>query len=366
MTEAAPITFGPQVCADLAAGATREWLVADGLGGYAMGTVSGLRTRRYHALLVIADAANPAVRRVGLVALDPVLTLASGAVLRLGTHEWASGAVNPDGYRYLESFSLTDGVPRWRWRIGDVVLERELAMVHGSPSLGVVYRLLSGSGAVGSGTVGSGAVGSGAVDGIELSVEAVCTWRDAHGERWAAGGAVLTTPAADGVVVENAYRLAGPGWQPAGAWYFGAYARQEAARGLNSVEDLWYAGRFSARLGPGDALEISAWAGDLGTRPAPAPAVVAAARQRARRIVAAARPASTAEATLVLAADAFVVESARGRDVRAEVFQLAAQQKWDLLELRRVGMTLEEVFIRVVAGEETDGGAETAGAAVPA
>jgi ABC-2 type transport system ATP-binding protein len=48
----------------------------------------------------------------------------------------------------------------------------------------------------------------------------------------------------------------------------------------------------------------------------------------------------------------FVVESPRGRDVRSEVFQLAAQQKWGLRELRRVGMTLEEVFMRVVAGEE--------------
>ena len=57
-------------------------------------------------------------------------------------------------------------------------------------------------------------------------------------------------------------------------------------------------------------------------------------------------------------AHAFVVEAARGRDVRADVFHVAAQQKWDLLELRRVGMTLEEVFIRVVAGEETDGSAE--------
>jgi ABC-2 type transport system ATP-binding protein len=51
---------------------------------------------------------------------------------------------------------------------------------------------------------------------------------------------------------------------------------------------------------------------------------------------------------------AFVIESPRGRDIRSEVFQLAAQQKWDLRELRRVGMTLEEVFMRVVAGEEPE------------
>jgi ABC-2 type transport system ATP-binding protein len=49
----------------------------------------------------------------------------------------------------------------------------------------------------------------------------------------------------------------------------------------------------------------------------------------------------------------FVVETARDRDVRADLFRLAAAQKWNLLELRRIGMTLEEVFIRVVAGEES-------------
>ena len=53
----------------------------------------------------------------------------------------------------------------------------------------------------------------------------------------------------------------------------------------------------------------------------------------------------------------YTVEAARGRDVRAEIFQLAAQQRWDLLELKRVGMTLEEVFIRIVAGEESAEGA---------
>jgi len=59
----------------------------------------------------------------------------------------------------------------------------------------------------------------------------------------------------------------------------------------------------------------------------------------------------------------FVVESARGRDVRGEIFQLAAQQKWVLLELRPVGMTLEEVFIRIVAGEESEGGVPVPAAA---
>jgi ABC-2 type transport system ATP-binding protein len=56
----------------------------------------------------------------------------------------------------------------------------------------------------------------------------------------------------------------------------------------------------------------------------------------------------------------FAVEAARDRDVRGEIFQLATDRRWRLLELRRVGMTLEEVFIRIVAGEETEVAAEEA------
>jgi ABC-2 type transport system ATP-binding protein len=56
----------------------------------------------------------------------------------------------------------------------------------------------------------------------------------------------------------------------------------------------------------------------------------------------------------------FAVEAARDRDVRGEIFQLATDRRWRLLELRRVGMTLEEVFIRIVAGEETEAAAEEA------
>jgi ABC-2 type transport system ATP-binding protein len=59
----------------------------------------------------------------------------------------------------------------------------------------------------------------------------------------------------------------------------------------------------------------------------------------------------------------YTVEAQRGRDVRSEIFRMAAEQRWDLRELKRVGMTLEEVFVRIVAGEEeaaADGAGEPA------
>ncbi|MFG1777586.1 amylo-alpha-1,6-glucosidase [Micromonospora sp. NPDC049048] len=292
------IRFGPQVCGDLTGGAAREWLVTDGLGGYATGTVSGLRTRRYHGLLVVAGE-TPASRRVGLVGLDPAVLLPSGARVRLGAHEWSSGDVDPRGFELLERFDLSDGLPRWRWRVGDVVIERELAMTHGRSCVAVVHRLVSGG-------------------PVRLDLAAVCTWRDAHGERRADGPAPRVEPVPGGAVVEGAFRLAGPDWAPEGQWWHGAHHREEAARGLNPDEDLWYAGRFSGALErPGDTVSVLAWAGELAEEPSPATEVVAAARARNRRVVAAAKPADEVEATLTLAADAFVVGTATGPDVVA-------------------------------------------------
>ncbi|MDT0531012.1 amylo-alpha-1,6-glucosidase [Micromonospora sp. DSM 115977] len=292
------IRFGPQVCGDLTGGTAREWLVTDGLGGYATGTVSGLRTRRYHGLLVVAGE-TPASRRVGLVGLDPAVLFPSGARVRLGAHEWASGDVDPRGFELLERFDLADGLPRWRWRVGDVVIERELAMTYGRSCVAVVHRLVSGG-------------------PVRLELAAACTWRDAHGERRADGPAPRVEPVPGGAVVDGAFRLAGPDWTPQGQWWLGAHHREEAARGLNPDEDLWYAGRFSGELGrPGDTVSVLAWAGELAEEPPPATEVVAVARARNRRVVAAAKPADPVEATLALAADAFVVRTSTGPDVVA-------------------------------------------------
>ena len=79
----------------------------------------------------------------------------------------------------------------------------------------------------------------------------------------------------------------------------------------------------------------------------PAPAV----RERIRAIAGVLSVQDVAGAN---GAGRFVVEAARDRDVRSEIFRMAAQQRWELLELKRVGMTLEEVFIRIVAGEESE------------
>jgi predicted glycogen debranching enzyme len=274
--------FGRQLCGDLAEASTREWLVADGLGGFAMGTVAGLRTRRYHGLLVVATE-PPGRRMLGLASLDPVLVIGD-ARIRLAVHEWSDGTVDPLGNVQLAEFDLTDGVPRWRWQIGDVILERELAADRGRPAVTVVHRLLHAS------------------RPVRLELSALGTWRDAHGERFAAGSPAVDV-FADGYVFEGVYRVAGPDFTPRGEWYVGVRHREEAARGLNDREDLWCAGMFAQDLEPGDALAVSAWAGDLSAPPAEG--VVERARARARALAANAHDATDTQ--LLLAADQFIV-----------------------------------------------------------
>ena len=282
------IRLGPQVCGTLAEAALREWLVADGVGGYAMGTVSGLRTRRYHGLLAVA-VDGPGTRMLGLAALDPVL-VAGDARFRLATDEWASGTVDPRGNELLVSFDLTDGVPRWRWQIGAIVLERELAPAHGSPTVGVVHRLL-------------------ATDRpVRLELTPLCTWRSVHGERHANGPPQIEETA-DGFVFERAYRLAAAGRQAGGEWYRDVRAREEADRGLSDREDLFAAGVFGVELEPGAGHELTATADIRDDRLPPASDIVRAARARAAELVRRAEAADDLDAQLVLAADQFAIST---------------------------------------------------------
>jgi predicted glycogen debranching enzyme len=280
------IRFGPQACGSLEEASNREWLVTDGLGGYAMGTVAGLRTRRYHGLLVVA-VGSPANRMLGLAALDPVLVV-GGVSYRLATDEWAGGVVDPRGHELLVSFDLTQGVPRWRWQIGGIVLERELAAAHGSAAVGVVHRLLA------------------ADRPVRLELTPLCTWRSVHGERFA-DGAPAIDEVEGGFVFEGAYRVSGLGRRPGGEWYRGVQAPEEAARGLGDVEDLWAAGVFSADLEPGNEHGVVAVAAPFGEAPSSATAIVGAARGRADELVRNAGARNPLDAQLVLAADQFIV-----------------------------------------------------------
>jgi predicted glycogen debranching enzyme len=290
-------TFGRQLCGHLDAAVSREWLVTDGLGGFAMGTVAGLRTRRYHGLLVAATT-PPIGRHLGLAALDVVLVVGEHRI-ELATHEWSDGTIAPNGHRDLSEFALIDGVPRWRWSIGPVVVQAEIAMVYGQPATGVSYRLLRRG-----------------EDDVRLELSALCTWRDVHGERFE-GSDPYVEHSDEGFVFEGAYRVRGPGFEPSGSWYRGVHHREEAARGLNSNEDLWCAGRFVTDLEVGGVVDVEAWAGNLADSPPPASEIVTRARRRFTEVGALAQAGDPAEELLAHAADQFIVMGNTGPTVVA-------------------------------------------------
>jgi predicted glycogen debranching enzyme len=120
-----------------------EWLVTNGLGGYASGTLSGVITRRYHGYLVAALSA-PFGRIMMLNHLGERLELPDGRAIQLTGEERAGGPVKLDGLDCLSEFRLESGMPVWRYEVGSFILEKRLTLPHGQNTAFINYALLSG------------------------------------------------------------------------------------------------------------------------------------------------------------------------------------------------------------------------------
>src|SRR6266404_6664467 len=133
------ISLGPEICNDLSAAEQREWLVTNGIGGFASGTVAGCATRRYHGLLVAA--LNPPARRTLLVGGLDELASVDGKTHPLATHRWASGAIAPEGYLSILKFKLDGKIPVWTYQLGNVLIEKRIWMHYGENTTFVQYTL---------------------------------------------------------------------------------------------------------------------------------------------------------------------------------------------------------------------------------
>jgi predicted glycogen debranching enzyme len=122
----------------------REWLVTNGLGGYASGTVSGALTRRYHGLLIAAYP--PPLGRIMIVnRITESVRSVDGNHLRLNPDDAETGAQASQGIAYLAEFRLEDGLPVWSYQIGDAVIEKRIILEHRHNTTHLVYRLISGA-----------------------------------------------------------------------------------------------------------------------------------------------------------------------------------------------------------------------------
>jgi predicted glycogen debranching enzyme len=119
-----------------------EWLVTNGLGGYASGTVAGALTRRYHGLL-IAALPNPLGRTMVLNAISERIRLPSRDVFFTGPNELIG--IGPSETFAPREFRLEDGLPVWRYMLNGFVLEKRLFLAHRHNTVHVTYHLVDGS-----------------------------------------------------------------------------------------------------------------------------------------------------------------------------------------------------------------------------
>src|SRR4051812_9461822 len=138
------IPWPPQGTADGESLVTREWLVTNGLGGYASGTVPGVITRRYHGLLSAALPA-PLGRIIMLSHVAEQLTLADGRCVQIGGREQSGDFPDAHGVGYLTEFRLESGLPVWRYDVEGLVIEKRLFLPHMQNTVHLSYELLSGA-----------------------------------------------------------------------------------------------------------------------------------------------------------------------------------------------------------------------------
>src|SRR5256885_12656688 len=128
------IAIDRKTCIDYPQSSKLEWLETNGAGGFAMGTVAGANTRRYHGLLV-ASLRPPVERHVLLSRLEEVVE----PDLQLATNAYPD-AIHPQGYRNLIEFRL-DPFPTWVFEIpGGARIEKSLFLVQGEDTVVVLYR----------------------------------------------------------------------------------------------------------------------------------------------------------------------------------------------------------------------------------
>lgn len=235
------VRFGREICGTLESAEKREWLVTNGLGGYASGTVSGNLTRRYHGLLVAA--LRPPLGRTLLVAKLEETARYDGSDYLLSTNRWASGAVEPQGHLLVESFHLEGTAPVWQFALGEAGLEKRIWMRGGENTTFVQYRVTRGS------------------IPLRLAVKALVNYRDFHASTHA-GDWRMQIASVEGGIRIQAFKGAAPFYllsaeaqlAPEHEWYHDYFLPEEQARGLDDKEDHLLAAGGSVDLVPGASV----------------------------------------------------------------------------------------------------------------
>ena len=250
------VQFWRNICNNFDTASSREWLVTNGIGGYASGTIAGVLTRRYHGLLIAA--LKPPLERTLLVSKYDASVLYDGEEYPLFTNHWGAsaippksggprGAIEPQGYLHIESFRLEGTTPVWTFANANALLEKRIWMEYGKNTTYVRYNFVQGS------------------SPLELRIKAIVNYRDHHASTRAGDWEMQVNPVENGLRF-SAHKDATPYYLlSSGAtasaqhqWYQNYYLSIEAFRGLEELEDNLYSGEFQAELMPGNSITLVA------------------------------------------------------------------------------------------------------------
>src|SRR3989475_5666977 len=248
------LSVGPDMCRNVQAGLDREWIVTNGLGGYASGSVVGATTRSYHGLLVAA-LIPPVERDVLVTKIDETVEFPDTSVLKLGVNEYRDGTIDPQGFKYLDTFSLEADVPCFRYQLDEnLTLEKRVWMEYGQNTAYVQYALSAASAHIAN------------VGPLTLTFTPFCVYRSHHATTHGDSNwhflvenqgnrcrirAYEEAPACVLVLEPSAQ------FTSTGNWFWGVKHRRETERGLPDVDDVYQPGTFSIQMMPGEHVTIA-------------------------------------------------------------------------------------------------------------
>jgi len=299
-----PIAFDRNICCNLNEIISREWLITNGMGGYAAGTVPGVLTRMEHGLLVAPqrDATTP---QMLLAKIDEEIVF-DQRTYELGTNEYRDGTLNPAGFVHLETFRLEEGFPVFTYHLGGIdgiVLEKRIWMPHGQNTTYIQYHLLRRTDPSGNGGSNVSHQGFGRYSGYSEAVQRTLSLKllpfsmyrpfnqsqrgnnDLHFQVQVHSNAgrptfqdgdakeelkPLTLPngvtgctirAHEGAMPYSIFVVGHPDSQatfiPTGVWYWHVLRRHEQAAGRPAIDDLYLPGVISARLWAGEDASLT-------------------------------------------------------------------------------------------------------------
>ncbi|MDP2217081.1 MAG: amylo-alpha-1,6-glucosidase [Methanolobus sp.] len=217
-------------------GTEREWIITNGLGGYASSTVTGMNTRKYHGLLV-ASLNPPINRRVLLSSLDEEIQV-NGKTHKLAVHQYP-GTVYPEGYRYLHDFS-PEPFPACQYLAENIALRKTIMMVHGENTTVIRYDISNPHSR-----------------SAALRIFPLVNNRNIHGLTKSGDIEFEQNPQKTGTFIragQSTLELhSDMAFIPEAWWYYNLEYKEERSRGYPHQEDNFNPGYFEADIGKGNS-----------------------------------------------------------------------------------------------------------------